>query len=74
MKKINTEINLDFDVFVKNMEKGYTGSGTDNEFTFSSFGNKTLKSKLVVSQELMLAYDNYRSSKQILINQLEREK
>ena len=74
MKTINTEIKLDFETFIKLMGKGYSGSGTNDLFTFTSFGGKKLKEEFSISQDLMLVYNNFTTAKQILINQLLKEK
>lgn len=73
MKKLTIETKLDFKTFVEGMEKPYSGSGNGKTFTFSTFGGKEVKD-LIVSQDLMLAYDNFRTAKQVLINQLSKEK
>lgn len=74
MKKIiiTQEIKLDFDVFVREMEKGYSGGGDDKKFTFSTFGGKP--SNLVISQKIMMAYNNYIISKRLLTELLKDEK
>ena len=74
MKTIKTETKLDFKTFASEMEKGYSGGGTKDLFTFTSFGGKTLKEEFSISQDLMLAYNNFTTAKQILINQLSKEK
>ncbi len=56
MKIISVETKLDFETFVEQMNKGYSGGGTDDLFTFSSFGGKKLKTEFTISQDLMLAY------------------
>ncbi len=66
MQTIETE--LTFDLFMQGMEKGYSGGGNDKHFTFSSFNGKKLKKPFSVSQDLILAYEGYRVSKQILSN------
>jgi hypothetical protein len=74
MLKTTITVNLDFNTFTKMMEKGYSGSGDDNRFIFNTFGGKELKEPLSVSQNLMLAYENHRLAKQILVNHLKMEK
>ena len=74
MKTINTEIKLDFETFTKAMDKGYSGGGTDELFAFNSFGGKTLKESFSISQDVLLAYNNFLTAKQILINSLKKEK
>ena len=67
-KKIKSVV-LTVDDFISLMDEAYSG-GTDNEpFIFS--GNLD---PLDIRQDLMLAYEGYRLSKQILINELKREK
>jgi hypothetical protein len=73
MKKINIEIKLDFETFVSEMDKGYSGGGTNDLFTFSTFGGKKLKTEFTISQDLMLAYNNFITARQILNNTLIKE-
>lgn len=74
MKTIETEVKLDFETFTKSMEKGYSGGGDDENFTLHSFGGRKLEKQFNISQDLLLAYSNFVTAKQILKNQLQKEK
>lgn len=72
MKKLKLETEMDFDTFVKGLDKGYSGSGDDKTFTFSRFNGK--EAVFSVSQDLMLAYSNFNCARIILTNALKKEK
>lgn len=67
------EIDLTFEVFLESMDKGYSGGGNGEEFTFSSFNGKKLKKPFSISQDLMIAYESYRLTKQILSNTFDKQ-
>lgn len=72
MKNLNLETEMDFETFVKGMDKGYAGGGDNKTFTFSKFNGKI--ADFSVSQDLMLAYNNFNYARQILTNTLKKEK
>lgn len=72
MKHIYFRTKVDFQFFVECMEKGYSGGGDGKTFKFSTFNGKDIED-FEVSQDLILAYTNYTTAKQILINQLKKE-
>lgn len=72
MKKLKLETEMDFETFVKGMDKGYSGGGDSITFTFTKFNGKA--ASFSVSQDLMLAYNNFNYARHILTNTLKKEK
>ena len=68
-KILNLSAKMNFETFVKCMNKGYSGGGNDKEFTFTSF-NGTACEPFSIPQTLMLAYQNYMGAKAMLSEQL----
>jgi len=74
MKSINIKTKLDFDTFVVLLEKGYSGGGDNNNFTFSSLGGKQLDEPISVPQEIMSLYNLYNTTKALLESKLKQLK
>ena len=74
MKSINIKTKLDFDTFVTLLEKGYSGGGDDDNFTFNTIGGKQLDEPIVVPQEVMSLYNLHIATKGLLTKKLKELK